>query len=608
MGVYAVLFVAGVLTILLPCILPLVPIVLGVSVAGQHRWRPLQIVIGMVVGFVLVTGILQVTLAQFVRAADLVRISSFYVLLLLGFGFATDKRWVQILAAIAGAGFFRAHGWVTMVVAAALGVLAVLVAGQIATRIQGLGAAAQGKARAGWGGNSPLSALVVGLTLGLVWVPCAGPALGFALALVRDQPGLRAFAALTVYALGAGLPLLAIGYGGQRVLKSAHSLTRHSGSIKRAAGIVMIAIAIGLQAQWFTGLQTWFGNRSWGRLGDRLEGHLVKDLGKGKRPGMVAVAKEEDPNRPAQLVAQGLAPELVGLGPWYNSPPLTLQALRGKVVLLDFWTYSCINCLRTLPYLAGTWDRYKSQPFVLIGIHTPEFAFEKDPRNVAEAVKRLGITYPVAQDNDYATWKAFANQYWPAKYLIDAQGIVRMTHFGEGGYEEMDQAIRTLLAEQGAHPAPSASRRDGTSPSSYREDMSPETYLGSRGWQAFANAGGPPDSNRHHYTSPLDLPRDHYALVGTWQLMDDERQVLRSTAGEIRYHARASEVNLVLGLSPGIAPTTADILVDGQKTKTITIDHQNVYQLWTGPYGDHEIRVVLRHPGVAAYAFTFGAG
>ncbi len=603
MGVYVVLFVAGVLTILLPCILPLVPIVLGVSVTGQRRWRPLQIVIGMVIGFVLVTGVLQVVLSQFVRAADLVRIGSFYLLFLLGFGFATERRWLQILAALVGAAFFHAHGWPVMLVAAALGVLGMLVAGRLVTRIQGLGVTAQAQARTGWG-DSPLTALVVGLTLGLVWVPCAGPALGFALALVRDQPGLRAFAALTVYAVGASLPLLAIGYGGQRVLKSARTLTRHSGTIKRVAGVVMVATAFGLQAQWFTGVQTWFGNRSWGRLGDNLEGHLVQGLHKSNKPGRVAASAEGNPNN-AQLPSQGPAPELVGLGPWYNSPPPTLEQLRGKVVLVDFWTYSCINCLRTLPYLSGYWDRYKDQPFVLIGVHTPEFAFEKDARNVADAIKRLGIKYPVAQDNAYATWKAFSNQYWPAEYLIDAKGNIRLTHFGEGGYEEMDQAIRTLLAEMGAKPAPATASQPEQA--KVQEDMSPETYLGSRSWQAFANAGGPPDSSRHHYTSPVELPRDHYALVGTWQLVDDEHQLLRSPSGEIRYHARASEVNLVLGVAPGTAPITADVLVDGQKTKTITIDHQGNYQLSTGAYGDHEIRVVFHHPGVAAYDFTFGA-
>jgi hypothetical protein len=224
---------------------------------------------------------------------------------------------------------------------------------------------------------------------------------------------------------------------------------------------------------------------------------------------------------------------------------------------------------------------------------------------VADAIKRLGIKYPVAQDNAYATWNAFGNQYWPAKYLIDAQGIVRLTHFGEGGYEQMDQAIRTLLAQIGAATAP-AGKMQPQEPSSV-QDMSPETYLSSRSWQAFANAGGAPDSTKHHYTAPLDLPPDHFALVGTWQLVDDERQVLRSPSGEIRYHARAGEVNLVMALSPGTPATSGEILVDGHKTKTITIDRQDVYQLWTGPYGDHEIRVILHQPGVAAYAFTFGA-
>ncbi len=176
----------------------------------------------------------------------------------------------------------------------------------------------------------------------------------------------------------------------------------------------------------------------------------------------------------------GPAPEFAGLAPWYNSPPLTLASLRGKVVLVDFWTYSCINCVHTLPHVEASWTRYQKAPFVLLGIHTPEFVFEKSPQNVAAAIQRHGLTYPIAQDNDYATWNAFGNRYWPAKYLIDGEGIIRYTHFGEGGYEATDLAIRSLLAELGRRP--SGPGVGGDAPAAPARDRSPETYLGVRGW------------------------------------------------------------------------------------------------------------------------------
>jgi cytochrome c biogenesis protein CcdA/thiol-disulfide isomerase/thioredoxin len=608
--IYAILFLAGALTILLPCILPLVPLVLGVSLAGRRRVRPLVIVAGMAASFVALTFVLQVALARFATAADLIRVASTYVLLLFGVCFLSARVRVQIAAAVVGAFFFFARGWVAVGLAAGLGAAAVVLGGRVAARIQQFGSDVQHSASAGLGGESLLTAFIVGLTLGLVWVPCAGPALGFALALVRDQPGPRAFAALSAYAVGAAFPLLLVGYGGQQALRSARALSRYSGIIKQVAGAVLILSAFGLRYDWLASGQTWLAEHtSFGSLAALLEDKLV-----GKSLSLPARAHASQGSDPAgaqpspalpQLPRVGPAPALAGLGPWYNSPPLTLASLRGKVVLVDFWTYSCINCVRTLPYVKATWTRYQNTPFVLIGIHTPEFVFEKSPQNVAAAIQRHSLPYPIAQDNDYATWNAFGNRYWPAKYLIDAEGIVRYTHFGEGNYDETDLAIRSLLAELGRRPSAPVMGSGAPSPSPAL-DQSPETYLGARGWPALANGRGSPDGGVHRYISPAALPLNHYALVGTWRLVDSERQVLAGAEGEIRFDALAGEVNLVLGLEPGTPPRAAEVALDGRAFKTITIDRHDLFNLWSGPHAEHEVALRVHGRGVAAYAFTFG--
>jgi cytochrome c biogenesis protein CcdA/thiol-disulfide isomerase/thioredoxin len=605
MTILLTLFAAGVLTILLPCILPLVPIVLGVSLAGKRKVRPLVTVAGMVASFVVFTFLLQVVLRQLVHLADIMRIATYYALLLFGVCFLFSRTYVQIaLAALGAIPLFWGQGWLALVVSSVLGAIAVALGGRAATRIQQLGTDAQQGARKGLGTESLLSAFVVGLTLGLVWVPCAGPALGFALTLVRDEPGPRAFLALSAYALGAALPLLLIGYGGQSMVHSARWLNRYSGRIKQVSGALLVLSAAALQYNFFTSAQTWLADRTgFGNLGSRIEERLFsKAVAAPLSPPAASPSNESLPKLP-ELPKLGPAPELAGLGPWYNSAPLTLADLRGKVVLVDFWTYSCINCVRTLPHMRELWTKYHDQPFLIVGVHAPEFVFEKSPANVGDAIKRHQLGYPIAQDNDFGTWKAFNNHYWPAKYLIDAQGVIRYTHFGEGEDEATDAAIRSLLAELG-HKTGGPTRAMRAESPDLR--MSPETYLGSRGWTAFANRAGAPDAHQHRYTPPGVLATDSFALVGDWQLLGDERQVLRSDTGEIRYRALAGQVNLVLGIESGSGPVVAEVSVDGKPAKQITVDRHDLYNLFTGPYGQHEIALKVRGKNLAAYAFTFG--
>jgi cytochrome c biogenesis protein CcdA/thiol-disulfide isomerase/thioredoxin len=597
------LFLAGLVTILLPCILPLIPIVLGVSVTGRNKWRPFATVMGMLISFVGFTFILQTVLSQFANTADLLRIATFYVLLLFGIGFFTQVKWIQWVVAIAGSLFFWDAGMVTVIAAAILGVIAMELGGIVAARIQQLGATVQSDARATFGNESPLTAFVIGLTLGLVWVPCAGPALSFVLTLIRDEPGLKAAAYLFCYGLGTAIPLLLIGYGGQAAVHSVRAITPYTGMIKRIAGILLIITAIALYFNAFEKLQIWAAeNTGIGRFAGNFEDSL---FGVDQEEDIVDSSSSGSSMELPVLPKITRAPELNSAGPWHNSEPLKLADLRGQVVLVDFWTYSCINCIRTLPYIQGYAEKFKDAPFIIIGVHTPEFVFEKNERNVAAAIERHGLTYPVVQDNDFGTWEAFANHYWPAKYLIDADGYIRYTHFGEGAYDETDLAIRSLLKEIGYDAGAMEVTDEGAI--SGRRGQSPETYLGERSWPALANKQGEPTGETVSYKAPASLYLNQYALVGDWRLMEGERQVLESPSGEIRMRWRGGEINLVLG--PGEASAVeAEVEIDGKIMKTFTIDHDDLYTLFTGEFGEHDLVLRLKGKGVEGYAFTFGAG
>jgi cytochrome c biogenesis protein CcdA/thiol-disulfide isomerase/thioredoxin len=612
-GLLTAMFTAGVLTILLPCILPLVPIVVGVSIAGRSKWRPFLAVLGMLVSFVGFTFLLYLALAQFVTLADVIRIATYYILLLFGIGFTFHDRRVQFLLAAVGAGFFSEFGYGPVLIAAIVGVIAMMVGGVVAAKLQTLGTVIQEGARKEFGDAHPITAFIIGLTLGLVWVPCAGPALGFALTLVREQPGFIALVYLCTYGIGTALPLLLIGYGGQAIAQSARNFNRFTGYVKAGAGILLIASALALRFDLFLRFETWLtSSTGFGTLGTRLEERLFHDS---RSPDTMPVDSSSSMTLPPSSV---VAPEFSGIERWLNSDPLTMKELRGKVVLVDFWTYSCINCIRTLPYIKQYYEKYAVRnpdgsidiartPFVLIGVHTPEFVFEKSEKNVKDALALHALAYPVALDNDYGTWKAFANHYWPAKYLIDADGKIRYHHFGEGSYDETDEAIASLLKEAGLNgPVTSidVASKDEAAPGMPR---TPETYLGSRNWPSFGNAKGDPTTQAVTYAAPATTELNRYYLAGTWRLSDDEeRQILESDEGEIRLRFQGAEANLVLGLEPGVASVKADVFIDGQRTQTVTIDRNDLFNLFKGDYGEHELILKIHGKGVAGYAFTFG--
>jgi thiol-disulfide isomerase/thioredoxin len=307
---------------------------------------------------------------------------------------------------------------------------------------------------------------------------------------------------------------------------------------------------------------------------------------------------------------------------WVNSPPLTDAGLRGKVVLVDFWTYTCINWLRTLPYLRGWARKYGDHGLVIIGVHTPEFEFEKAPDNVTRAVKTLGIEYPVATDNDYAVWRSFQNNAWPALYFIDAQGRVRSRHIGEGSYERIEATIRELLAEAGYDALPSdlvsAEGRGIEAPADWTSLKSPETYLGYERTTNFASRGITPRDARRTYTAPKRLDLNRWALSGDWT-MRRQAVVLHEPNGRLAYRFRARDLHLVMGPAANGASVRFRVALDGEPPGAArgedidengygSITEQRLYQLirQRAPIGERHFEIEFFDAGAEAYAFTFG--
>jgi thiol-disulfide isomerase/thioredoxin len=306
-----------------------------------------------------------------------------------------------------------------------------------------------------------------------------------------------------------------------------------------------------------------------------------------------------------------------------NSPPLTPEALRGKVVLIDFWTYSCINCLRALPFVKAWYDKYKDHGLVVIGVHAPEFAFEKDQGNVRRAVKDLAVNYPVVLDNDYAIWQSFNNQYWPAHYFIDSQGRIRGHHFGEGGYDETENTLRELLVEAGFKGLPGSAEgmtaATGIQAAADESNMqSPETYVGYDRAEHFASTGGFVPDKAGNYRVPGSLQLNEWGLQGSW-LVEKERAVLQGAPGKVVFRFKARDLHLVLGPSADGKPVRFRVTLDGKapgnghgvdtdESGSGTVTEQRLYQLIRQSQGvaEHTFSIEFLDGGVQAYAFTFG--
>ncbi len=432
---------------------------------------------------------------------------------------------------------------------------------------------------------------------------------------------------LLAYAAGAATSLAAALLIGGRVFAAMKRLLGAGEWVRRGIGVAMLAgvgaIALGLDTGALARVSTVATSGIEQQLVDKLSRSSTAMKSSDNRAATMMRASV----KAAPLPVEGALPSLGGAVQWLNSEPLSRDALRGKVVLVDVWTYSCINCLRTLPYVKAWSRKYRDQGLVVIGVHAPEFAFERNVDNVRKAIRDLGIDYPVAIDNDFAIWRALNNQYWPAHYLVDAQGNIRYHHFGEGDYAQSERAIQQLLEEAGHGYKPEAASSANAESMTAQGAMvqadsadvrSPETYIGYERAQQFSSPGGQAQDRVHDYAAPKSLDVNDWALSGTWRV-GAEHATLAAPAGRIVYRFHARDLHLVLGPSRDGKPVRFRVTLDGaapgashgsdiQADGTGSVTQERLYQLvrQAGPVADHTFSIEFLDPGVEAYAFTFG--
>ncbi len=578
-------FVAGAATALSPCVLPVLPIALSAGATGGRR-RPLGIVIGLAVSFTFATVALVYVISALGLPNDLLR--KLAIVVLLAFGI------VLMIPPLAA----RVEAWLS----------------RFASRA--------GVAGGGGGGDGFWSGTAVGASLGLLYAPCAGPILAGVITVSASQSFTAGRLAVALsYGIGSAAVLYFLMLGGRRVVAP---LARRGPGLQVAMGAVMVVVALAMlqnydirfQNSIASDLPSFLVNPTHGLEDTAAARSALNDV-RGESAHGVGGKAASAPQPTASVAGRlrlpvlGKAPEFVDNQQWFNTPgdrPLTLRGLRGRVVLVDFWTYSCINCLRTLPYLKA-WDaRYRKDGLTIVGVHSPEFPFEHDASNVAEAIQRNGLRYPVVQDNNLATWNAYGNQYWPAEYFIDAQGNVRYAHFGEGSYGEKERVIRQLLAEAGHPVGQRMAGAHGLAPSA--GVSTPETYLGAARAERFTNPMLSP--GLHDFGDPSSPPLNEFAYHGRWRIALESAT---AAGGSLDLDFGARRVYLVLG-SPGHSRSMR-VLLDGHPIPSrfsgtdvhngaVEISSQRLYNLVNLPKVGHHVLRLGPEPGVTGYAFTFG--
>jgi cytochrome c biogenesis protein CcdA/thiol-disulfide isomerase/thioredoxin len=576
-------FVAGAATALSPCVLPVLPIALSAGATGGRR-RPLGIVAGLAVSFTFATVALVYVISALGLPADFLR--KLAIVVLLGFGITLM---IPPLAA-------RLEAWMS--------------------RFASRAGVAKSNGDGFWSGTA------VGLSLGLVYAPCAGPILAGVITVSASQSfNAGRLAVALSYGIGSAVVLYFLMLGGRKVVSP---LARRGVGLQVAMGAVMVLVALAMLGNYDIRFQNKIASDLPSFLVDPSKSledtaqakAALADL-KGNNHGVGARATGAAPETKAsgalkKLPVLGKAPEFVDNQQWFNTPadrPLTLRSLRGRVVLVDFWTYSCINCIRTLPYLKAWDQRYRKDGLTIVGVHTPEFPFERIAANVEEAIQANGIRYPVVQDNEQATWNAYGNQYWPAEYFIDAEGNVRYVHFGEGEYGEKEKVIRDLLAEAGKTVSGKEARIKAIAPSA--TVTTPETYLGAARAERFTNSMLSPGS--HDFGTPPDPGANEFAYHGRWKIALDSATAAEGASLDLNFGAR--RVYLVLG-SPGESRRVR-VLLDGKPISAadagtdvhegaVTVSAQRLYNLVDLPRVEHHVLTLEPEPGVMGYAFTFG--
>lgn len=583
-------YLGGVLTILSPCILPVLPFVFARSDQPFLR-SGLPLLLGMIVAFGATATLAAVGGGWAVQANQYGRWAAIVLLALFGATLLFPQLSDRLTRPLVAAG-----GWLS----------------QRASGAQGTG-------------SRMLSSFLLGIATGMLWAPCAGPILGLVLTGAALQgASVKTTILLLAYAAGAATSLAAALLIGGRIFGAMKHSLGASEWIRKLLGIAVlggvVAIALGLD----TGILARLSTSRTTQAEQSLLGRFGAAGAASAQVSSAATGAAADSLTSGDLPIEGELPALDGAVEWLNSPPLSAAGLRGKVVLVDFWTYSCINCLRSLPYIRAWADKYRDQGLVVIGVHAPEFAFEKNIANVKAAVKDLGISYPVAIDNDYAIWRAFGNQYWPAHYFIDANGKIRYHHFGEDEYAQSEQVIQQLLAEAGhtgvARDIVKAQTEGAQMQADTAQMQSPETYVGYARASNFSAAGGQAQVHDHAqvYVLPASLGLNQWGLDGNWQVQG-EKAVLESGSGRIAYRFHARDLHLVLGPGASGKPVRFRILIDGKPPGADhgsdsdaggegTVVEERLYQLirQKDAGADHLFQIEFLDPGAEAFAFTFG--
>ena len=570
--------IAGAATAVSPCVLPVLPVALSAGVTGG-RLRPLGVVTGLALSFTFATVALVYVISALGLPDGLLRMLA--IIALIGFG-------VSLLVPPLGS---RLEARLS----------------RIGPR---LGLAGHRSADGFWSG------MLVGGGLGFVYAPCAGPILAGVITVSASQ----SFTAgrLTValaYGVGSALVLYLLMLGGRKLTGR---LTRRSGRFQASMGAIMVVVALLMLANYDTRFETAVASDLPSFLVDpskslETSGTARSQLAalRGHKAQQTGGVREADAGD--RLPVLGRAPAFVGTQRWFNTPggaPLSLQALRGRVVLVDFWTYSCINCIRTLPYLNAWNAKYGSRGLTIVGVHTPEFPFEHSAANVAQAISQNGIHYPVVQDNNYSTWNAYNNEYWPAEYLIDPQGRIRLADFGEGEYAAKERAIRSLLLEAGAGALGASTRVRAEQPS--EQELTPETYLGAE--KAARFEGGAVTSGVHDYGRPTIAPApEHLRYGGSWRVASDSATATGEASLSLSFRAR--KVFLVMGSMGG--PRAVRLLLDGHplarsvagsddERSSATVSFQRLYRLVELPTVQRHVLTIQPGSGTTVYSFTFG--